>query len=609
VHLLDLAARWRRSGVVALPGTERRFGRITLFASVLLLIVALIVPPASTKDISGAIFRINGSSGHHGSGIGSGSGGGVGSAGTIHFDANTVPGGQLVSQPVPVLAYTTDSGQGLYLRVVNDNYFNEGNWYSSGPNDSGNGDITSSFVSVSAGQIQRDRDPADGGVAQPSSLQPVDAKVVLSGDATGDGQQLGIFPGEPDSISEDGSAMGLQPASGVRNELLTVDEFRMLNSTNTFTAGGTLSTASANDLRNAGTRYPHFVTAEYLDLNPSTTADRAQIQTLQGIVRQWTVGQTNPYDIAASIEQHLRDTTVFSYTLKPPATPGGQWPIVYFLTKSHAGYCQYFASAMGALLRAAGVPARLVSGYGPGSVDDSRSRPGSSLFTVTSSDAHVWVEAYFPHYGWVPFEPTPDGTYQVIPRGADKNQPNPSPTPVSGVQPTPTPTPSHTPRPQGAGLGNGPTGTTLPPALLAVVLSLLFLVGAWVLVINWIARPRSLPAMWRRVGALGAVLGVRRRPSETYAAFVDRLCHALPPDTTTLTHRDGSAELGPRPVRARTIAALEQLAAATGKAEFSAAGLTERETVQWRRAWDRVRRHVPLLLWRSFISRGARASL
>ena len=114
--------------------------------------------------------------------------------------------------------------------------------------------------------------------------------------------------------------------------------------------------------------------------------------------------------------------------------------------------------------------------------------------------------------------------------------------------------------------------------------------------------------MWRRLGVFGAVLGVRRRPSETYQAYVRRLSRALPADTTTLIHRDGAAEIGPRPVRARVSSALEQLAATAGKAEFSASGLSDREAVQWRRAWDRVRRAIPLLLWRSLLVRTSRAA-
>src|SRR5207245_1422016 len=79
-----------------------------------------------------------------------------------------------------------------------------------------------------------------------------------------------------------------------------------------------------------------------------------------------------------------------------------------------------------------------------------------------------------------------------------------------------------------------------------------------------------------------------------------------PPDTTTLRHRDGSAPPGPRPVRARTAEALVQIASWAGKDAFSRRGLEGREAVQWRRAWDRVRRHAPLLMWRGLLQRSTR---
>src|SRR5260370_40653743 len=73
---------------------------------------------------------------------------------------------------------------------------------------------------------------------------------------------------------------------------------------------------------------------------------------------------------------------------------------------------------MGAMLRSLGIPTRLVSGFGPGTYE-----PTISGYIVRSEDAHSWVEAYFPNYGWIQFEPTHDtsGVYNSIPRGASGN--------------------------------------------------------------------------------------------------------------------------------------------------------------------------------------------
>jgi hypothetical protein len=73
----------------------------------------------------------------------------------------------------------------------------------------------------------------------------------------------------------------------------------------------------------------------------------------------------------------------------------------FFLFDLRQGYCDYYASAMVVLARAAGVPARLAIGYASGTYNLKSKR-----FVVTEADAHSWVEVYFPNIGWVPFEPT-----------------------------------------------------------------------------------------------------------------------------------------------------------------------------------------------------------
>jgi protein-glutamine gamma-glutamyltransferase len=78
------------------------------------------------------------------------------------------------------------------------------------------------------------------------------------------------------------------------------------------------------------------------------------------------------------------------------------YPLETFLESSKLGYCQHFAGAMALLLRMGGVPARVAVGFTSGSYDSTLRH-----YTVIDSDAHAWVEAWFPHYGWVRFDPTP----------------------------------------------------------------------------------------------------------------------------------------------------------------------------------------------------------
>jgi len=105
------------------------------------------------------------------------------------------------------------------------------------------------------------------------------------------------------------------------------------------------------------------------------------------------------YDKAAAIELYLRSH--FGYTLQlPPVSPAD--PLAHFLFERRAGHCEYFASAMTVMLRALGIPARYVNGFLPGEYNDV-----GEDFIVRASDAHSWVEVYFPDYGWIPFDPTP----------------------------------------------------------------------------------------------------------------------------------------------------------------------------------------------------------
>jgi protein-glutamine gamma-glutamyltransferase len=89
----------------------------------------------------------------------------------------------------------------------------------------------------------------------------------------------------------------------------------------------------------------------------------------------------------------------YTYSETPPPSI---YPIVSFLLKDKAGYCQQFAGAMALLLRMGGVPARVATGFTTGQYDQSRHE-----YVVSDLNAHAWVEAWFPHYGWVRFDPTP----------------------------------------------------------------------------------------------------------------------------------------------------------------------------------------------------------
>jgi hypothetical protein len=93
----------------------------------------------------------------------------------------------------------------------------------------------------------------------------------------------------------------------------------------------------------------------------------------------------------------------YRYTLNLKGSPGHD-PLAHFLFESRAGHCEYFASAMAVMLRTIGIPSREVNGFLPGEYNDL-----GGDYIVRASDAHSWVEAYFPGSGWVTFDPTPPG--------------------------------------------------------------------------------------------------------------------------------------------------------------------------------------------------------
>ncbi|MBI3744420.1 MAG: transglutaminase domain-containing protein, partial [Chloroflexi bacterium] len=128
---------------------------------------------------------------------------------------------------------------------------------------------------------------------------------------------------------------------------------------------------------------------------------------VKDLARTITANIRNPYDRAIAIDTYLRGYTETYNIAAPPLNADA---VDYFLFIQKAGNSDYFASAMVVLLRAAGVPARVASGYALGEFDQE-----TSSFNVKLSDAHSWPEVYFPSYGWVIFEPSP--SYKPIPRG------------------------------------------------------------------------------------------------------------------------------------------------------------------------------------------------
>ena len=320
--------------------------------------------------------------------------------------------------------------------------------------------------------------------------------------------------GLPADFDEPAEAL-TTPASGpgaVQVRFSTGREYFPTRVNLSYVSTGLESLALPRDLRNAGEEYPEWTQA-YLQL-PETLPDRVRTA-----AEALTDNAETPYDKAVNIRNFL---IAIPYNLEIQAPPEGADGVDYFLFESRTGYCDYYASAAAVLLRAAGIPSRYVLGYAPG-----RLNPAWGVYEVRELNYHSWVEAYFPDYGWIRFEPTPPDAIEFGGEGLDF-----SPLPEEEVdidelgefvedEEEDTFDVDFTPR------------TELPGWLVA----LLAIAGALVVaapVLLWrqwwwkLGRlPRS-DELFAKMCRLGGVLGLRKRPEQTPLEYAAMLSEAMP---------------------------------------------------------------------------------
>lgn len=281
---------------------------------------------------------------------------------------------------------------------------------------------------------------------------------------------------------------------------------------------------TANKLRAAGTAYPPALRAAYTEVLPGTvgTQTRALLTTIVS-----ESGAKTPYDIARAIESYLRDPANFTYDTDISSFDCSNMSAVDCFVLYRHGYCEYYASTMTMMLRLAGIPARMVEGFLPGTPDTSNNE------TILRSSAHAWVEAYFPGYGWIEFDPTGGGIGQstTLPTGQAVASPSPSPSSSSSsAGPGSTPRRRIDPGNNGSGTGAGSTTNGAPPVFVPVTLGL----ALAVLLLAFLAYRRSgglMPqpdSVYRGVVRLAGRLGYAPRPTQTVYEYVGMLGEALP---------------------------------------------------------------------------------
>ncbi len=116
------------------------------------------------------------------------------------------------------------------------------------------------------------------------------------------------------------------------------------------------------------------------------------------LAQSWAASINSDAAIAQKALSYFREQG-FVYTLEPPLL--GRDSVDEFLFGSKQGFCEHYASSFAFLLRAAGVPARVVTGYQGGDIN-----PVDGYMIVRQSDAHAWAEVWLNGRGWVRFDPT-----------------------------------------------------------------------------------------------------------------------------------------------------------------------------------------------------------
>jgi transglutaminase-like putative cysteine protease len=276
---------------------------------------------------------------------------------------------------------------------------------------------------------------------------------------------------------------------------------------------------------------------------------------IKALAEKWTARTSTTYDAIMAIQSHLNDG---SYSYSPvPDTVDNADALHAFLFDSKKGFCVQFAASMGILLRELHIPTRLVVGFSSGSrtaVPDT--------YEVTTLDAHMWVEVDFPHYGWLPFDPTPAAAGGTPPRVQGLGyyahpQDTICPTTICGTKDrikhhkNPTTTSALPPIFPIRNIGQGDTGrrglptpllplpkhTYGPRSVIAAIFLLAVLVLALVPPVRWARRKARLRAAAvhksdpRRLiltsydvfSERAAEIGYPRGPGETLKEYRDRL--------------------------------------------------------------------------------------
>lgn len=258
---------------------------------------------------------------------------------------------------------------------------------------------------------------------------------------------------------------------------------------------------------------------------------------VRGTALRWTDGAHDVYSAVLALQEHLRNPADFVYAVSNPPVPQ-DIDAVTWLLHSRRGYCTYYATAMTVMARLLGIPARMVNGFSQGHYDASQ-----KAWVVNGSDAHSWVQVYFPGTGWVNFDPTPGFSFNQQAPVTSTPAPTRSPVPI---HPTPTPAQGKAPaQPASAPHRSDSSRPTLGSALtvqnLFLTFSLFFLLCSCILLGLAIVRYRSsrvsdppVASVYARLCRLAGLLGSPPATWQTPYEYTFALSRRFPQVATVL---------------------------------------------------------------------------
>jgi hypothetical protein len=272
-------------------------------------------------------------------------------------------------------------------------------------------------------------------------------------------------------------------------------------------------------LRATETNYPDEIKALYLPL-PKDSLGPYALQLEAKILDE--ASSQAPIDLADQIVKELK-SPAYKYATDVRDLPCAGVSKVECFAHYKTGFCQYYASTMAVILRDLGVPTRIAQGFLPGSRD-----LNAATETILFSNAHAWVEVYFPGYGWLPFDPT--GTLSQL-------APLPTGDPAASASIRPRPSSSASARPVATGRdpasrgGGGSSGGPTALGPLVAVLSLLLLAVGIVAFLAWQRGPRggtTADEAYGTVTRIASRFGFAPRPNQTVYEYAGVLSDVLP---------------------------------------------------------------------------------